>query len=168
MVLRECRQLDELEHLVDAGVSPAAAPPQELERQRDVLRDRPPVVEHRVLEHDPVVVVAPRSICRLPVYLDRAGRRLDEVADDSKERRLPAPGRPDQRDELSRLDVEVDSGQRGDSRTELLRDASNRDRGHAKFSGARFNTSRSTTTTARKNTIPSSAQTMIVAQRFAG
>src|SRR3954453_6934367 len=39
---------------------------------------------------------------------------------------------------------------------------------HATCSGARLSISRSSRTTARKNVMPSSAQAVIVAQRFAG
>ena len=81
---------------------------------------------------------------------------------------LPQPEGPDQGNELAGLDVEVDALQRRHSGLELLRDALDRNGVHAKFSGARFRTSRSRTTIARKKTMPSSAQTMIVAHRFAG
>ena len=60
MVVLEAGQLDELEHLVDARLAPRAVPAEQLERQRDVLRDRAPVEEHGVLEDDPVVAVEPR------------------------------------------------------------------------------------------------------------
>ena len=43
-------------------VAPRAVPAEQLERQRDVLRDRAPVEEHGVLEDDPVVVVEPRLV----------------------------------------------------------------------------------------------------------
>ena len=101
-------ELDELEHLVDARAAPGAVPAEHLERQRDVPRDGAPVVEHGVLEDDPVVVVEARLVRALPVDDDGAARRLDQVADDAQERRLAAAGRPDQRDELAGLDVERD------------------------------------------------------------
>ena len=98
-------------------------PAEHLERQRDVLRDGPPVEQHGVLEDDPVVAVDARLRRRLAVDRDRAGGRLDEVADHAEERRLAAPGRADQRDELAGLDLEVDLLERGDvAARERLRD----------------------------------------------
>ena len=84
--------------------APGAAPAEHLERQRDVLRDGAPVEEHGRLEDDPVVAVDAGLVRRLPVHGDPPGRRLDEVADDPQQRRLAAARRPDQRDELARLD----------------------------------------------------------------
>src|SRR5438034_3972909 len=164
----ESRELDELEHVLDPGVPASAAPAEQLEWQRDVLCHRSPVVENGVLEDDPVLVVSPRAFGRLAVDLGRSGGRLGQVADDPKERRLAATGRADERDELARLDVEVDPVQRGHAGFEPLRHSLERDGVHAMFSGARLSTSRSSRTTARKNVIPSSAHATIVAQRFAG
>ena len=102
-----------------------AVPAEHLERQRDVLRDGAPVVEHGVLEDDPVVAVEPRLLRRLAV--DRARvplGRLDEVADDAEQRRLAAARRADQRDELARLDRQVDALRAPSvALRELLRDA---------------------------------------------
>ena len=123
MVVAEAAQLDEIEHLLDALASPLAIPAGELERQRDVLHDRAPVVEHGILEDDPVVVVAARLPRGLAVHDGGALRRLDEVADDAEKRRLAAAGRSDQRDELALLDLEVDALQRDGSAFELLCDA---------------------------------------------
>src|SRR5581483_11515174 len=98
---------------------------------------------------------------------------LDEVADHAQERRLAAAGRPDQRDELARLDLEVDPLERGRrAAREPLRHALERhDSGgpvHATFSGARRTIAFSAATTARKKTMPTSAATMFVAHRFCG
>ena len=92
-----------------------AAPPVpagHLERQRDVLRDRAPVVEDGVLEDDPVVAVEPGLVRGLAVDEHVALARPDQVADDPQQRRLAAAGGADQRDELARLDVEVDPVER--------------------------------------------------------
>src|SRR6476620_9239310 len=160
MVVGEAAKLDEVEHLPDAPVALLALPPGELERQRDVLRDRAPVVEHRVLEHDPVVVVAARLPRGLAVDGDGATRRLDQVADDAQEGRLAASGRPDQGDELALLDLEVDVLERDRAALELLRDAVDRDDGQATCSGARRTTICSAPTTRRKKAMPSAAATM--------
>ena len=168
MVLPEPLKLDELEHLVDARLPLRSVPAGELERQRDVLRHRPPLVEHGVLEDDAVVVVAPRLTGRLAVHLDVAARRLDQVADDPQQRRLAAPRRADERDELAVLDLELDVLERRRPALEPLRDAVDRDRAHATCSGARRTTIFSAPTTARKKAMPSSAAMMFVAHRFCG
>ena len=86
--------------------------------------DGPPVVEDCRLEDDPVVAVEPRAVRGLPVDEDLAGRRLDEIADDAQERRLPAARRADERDELAAPDLEVDVLERGDAAlAERLRDS---------------------------------------------
>ena len=172
-MLLEALELDELQHLDDALVALGATPPEELERQRDVLRDGSPVVEHRRLEDDAVVAVEPRAMRRLPVDEDLARRRLDEVADDAQERRLPAAGRADERDELAAAHLEVDVLERGDAALpERLRDPARGDDRlgdvHTSCSGARWTTSFSTSTTTRKNEIPSSAATRLTAHRFSG
>src|SRR4029079_2380912 len=104
----------------------------------------------------------------LAVDGDPAAGRLDQVADDAQERRLAAPGRPDQRDELALLDLEVDVLERDGAALELLRDAVDRDDGHATCSGARRTTTFSAPMTIRKKAMPSAAAMMFVAQRFCG
>src|SRR5439155_11250730 len=164
----EAAHLDEVEHLLVAPAAPVTIPAGELERQRDVACDRAPVVEHRVLEDDAVVVVAPRLPRRLAVDRRAACGRLDQVADDPQQCRLAAPRRADERDELTTLDVEVDALERDGAALEPLRDAADRDRIHATCSGARRTTSFSAATITRKNVMPSAAATMLVAQRFCG
>src|SRR5262245_58997181 len=164
----EARQLDEVEHLVDAPSAPLAVPTGELERQRDVLRDRAPVEQNGVLEHDAVVVVTACLSRRLAVDRDTAGRRLDEVADDAEQRRFAATRRADQRDELALLDLEIDVLERCRAALELLRDVLDRNGAHATFSGARRTRSFSTMTITRKKAIPRSAAIRFVAQRFCG
>ena len=169
----EAGQLDELEHLPDALLPLRPVPAEQLEGERDVPLHGAPVVEHGVLEDDPVVVVDARLVRGLAVDAQAPRRRLHEVADDPQQRRLPASRRPDQRDELARRDLEVDVLQRGDARAEGLREPLDRDdalgrAGHAKFSGARRRISRSASATAPNSTRPSTAQTMFVAQRNVG
>ncbi len=124
--------------------------------------DRTPVVEHRRLEHDAVVAVEPRPPRRLPVDGDVAVGRLDDVPDDPEQRGLPAPRRPDQRDELASLDLQVDALERPDTAlAEDLREALDRDDGgvavQTSRSGARCTTTFSATSTTRKKPIPSNA-----------
>jgi hypothetical protein len=105
MMLLESGELDELDHVPHARCPLRAIPAEHLEREGDVLDDRTPVVQDRCLEHDAVVAVEPRPARRLPVDGDLTVGRLDDVADDPEQRRLPAPRRPDQRDELPSLDL---------------------------------------------------------------
>src|SRR4051794_6619033 len=101
----------------------------------------------------------------LAVHGHGAGARLDEIADDAQERRLPAARRPDERDELALLDLEVDVLERDRPALELLRDASNVNDAHPTCSGARRTTSFSAMTTATKKVMPSKAAMMFVAHR---
>src|SRR4051812_27201201 len=159
MVIAEALQLDEREHVVDSPLAARSLPAEHLERQRDVLRDGAPVEEHRVLEDDPVVAIQPRLVRRLAVDGDRAGGRLDEIADHPQERRLAAARGADQRDELARRELELDVLERRDvPARERLRHVLDRDDlagAHATCSGARRTTSFSTRTTTRKKLIPS-------------
>ena len=149
--------------------------PEHLERERDVPGDGAPVVQHRVLEHDAVVVVEPCPMRRLPVHEHRPRARLDEVADDAQQRRLAAAGGADQGDELAGPDLEVDVEESGRAGAEGLREPRHRDhvRGrrlgaHTSCSGARRTTRCSARTTQPKKTSPSAAHTMFVAQRKVG
>ena len=109
------------------------------------------------------------SVRALAVHLDGAGRRLDQIADQAQQRRLAAAGRADQRDELGRLDLQVDLLDCGDVPfREGLRQAVDRDDAHTRFDGARRTMSFSARTIARKNVMPSAAAIRFVAQRFAG
>ena len=169
MVVAEPVQLDELEQLVDARLAPRAVPAEQLERQRDVLRDRAPLEQHRVLEDHAVVVVGACPRRRLAVDRGGPARRLDQVADDPEQRRLAAAGRTDQRDELPRLDRQVDVLEGCDvAALEPLRQALDLDDAHATCSGALCTIAFSARTTTRKNEMPSSAAIMFVAQRFCG
>ena len=172
VVVLEALELHQLEQLPYTGGTLLSAPLQQLERQRDVLRDRPPVVEHRFLEDDSVVVVEPGPVSGLAVDLDDAFARLDQVADDPQKRRLAAAGGADQRDELPRADLEIDPGQRRHARLERLREALDRDGRlglvQATFSGARRSTRRSAIRTAAKNASPRAAHTMLVAHSRVG
>src|ERR687897_151931 len=168
MVRLEAGQLDEIEHLVHPLPPSLAAPAGELERQPDVLGHRPPVEEDGVLEDDPVVAVGACPGGRLPVHLDGAGGRLDQGAHDPEQRRLSAPRRSDQGDELAGPDLQVDVLERRDAPfAELLGHPRQRDDwllalAHATCSGALLTTALSVATTMRKNAIPSAAATRFV------
>jgi hypothetical protein len=137
VVVLEPRQLDERHHLADALGAALAVPAEQLERQADVARDRAPVVEDGVLEDDPVVAVEPRAVRVLAVDDDAADRRLDQVADDPQKGRLAAAGRPDQRDELARLHLEVDPVEREHvAPLEPLRHALDRDGGRLRHAAS--------------------------------
>ena len=170
----EPAELHQLEHLLHASLPSRPAPTEHLERQRHVLRHGAPVVEHGILKHDPVVVVEPRPMRRLAVHEHAARARLDEVADDAQDGRLAAAGGADQRNELTRLDLEVDVHERSRPGPKRLRHAADGDRlrsrvhAHTTFSGARRTTRCSAMTTRPKKTRPIAAQTMFVAHRNVG
>src|SRR5918993_65991 len=173
VVLLEAGQLDEVDHLAHPGFAALPVPAGHLERERDVLRHGAPVVEHGVLEDDPVVAVESGPVRRLPVDEHLALARLDQVADDPQQRRLAASRGPDQGDELARLDVEVDPVEREHvAALEALREGGDRDgggiRAHATCSGARCTSSLSASATTRKNVTPRMAAMMFVAHRLSG
>ena len=152
--------------------APLAVPAEHLERQRDVLRDRAPVEEHRVLEHDPVVAVDARLPRRLAVDRHRArasagsGRRSCAAASTcrsprGRSARRTRPARSRGRCPAARYVPAPNASSRPRSRRPVLS-------AHATFSGARRTTSFSASTTTRKNEIPSSAATMFVAQSSCG
>ena len=102
---------DEVEHLVDAGLDPVAAPLEQLRDRRDVLRDRQ-VREQPDLLDD--VADAPAQLVRravgdvLALEPDDAARRLDDAVDHLHGRRLAAAGRTDEHDDLALRDDEVE------------------------------------------------------------
>ena len=108
MVVEEVAELDQVEHLLRPGGPAGAVVAHQLERQLDVVLDRPPVEQDRGLEDHAVVAVTARPGRRLAVDRDAAVGRRDEIADDPKEGRLAAAGWADQRDELAAANVEVD------------------------------------------------------------
>ena len=173
VVVAEMLELDELEHFFDTRLAARAVPAEELERERDVLADGPPLEEHRVLEDDPVIVVDACLPGGFAVDRDRAPRRIDQIADHAQKRRLPAAGWPDQRHELLRCEGEVDVLQSHDvAAREDLGDTVDADDWlglvHAGASGARWTITFSAATTVTKKMIPSAAATMFVAQSSCG
>src|SRR5205823_6137579 len=169
VVVAEPAELDEVEHLAHPLRSTPPRPPRHLERECDVLPDGAPVVEHRILEDDPVVAVDAGLARGLSVHDDRARARLDQVSDDPEQGGLPAAGRPDQRHELALCDLEVDALERDRApAAELLRDVLDGDDGHATFSGARRTTIFSAARMTMKKEIPRAAAITFVAHRPVG
>ena len=84
----------------------------ELERKRNVVSDSAPGKRRLFLEH--------HADRRMRAGYRRAGDSdvavvvADQAADDVEQRRLAAPRRPDDRDELARVDAERDVVDRGD------------------------------------------------------
>ena len=151
-----------------------AVPAEQLERQRDVLRDRAPVEEDGVLEDDPVVAVEAGLARGLAVDDDVPDGRLDQVADDAQQRRLAAAGRARsaRRTRRGRISRSMSWSAVTPPLPNVLRHVRERDdrlgHAHATCSGARRTTSFSASTTTRKNVIPSSAAIRFVAQRLVG
>ena len=180
VVALEPTELHQDQHLVHPVGSPLPVPAEHLEGKGDVAGHGPPVVEDGVLEHDAVVPVQPGLMGRFAVHQNLSLGRRDEVADDAKEGGLAASRGPDQRDELARMDVEIDRRERGHAgpagRGVALGHTAEGDRGgpghgrgaHATCSGARCTTRRSASKTTEKNVIPSAAATTFVAQSDAG
>ena len=82
---------------------------------------------------------------------------------------LPQPGRPDERDELARLELELDVLECGDvALRERLRHALDLDDTHATFSGARRTIAFSARTTSTKKAIPRNAAITSVAHSSCG
>jgi hypothetical protein len=101
-VAGEAGQPDQFEVLVDASHLLRLGHPVQLGEQLDVAADVAPLQKRRILEH----IAETR-----PVDVDRARRLRLQPRGDTQQRRLPAAGRPDDRDELARCDVEIDAVQ---------------------------------------------------------
>ena len=67
-----------------------------------------------MLKRHAVVLIEPRLSRRLVVDRDRALCRLEQIGDQSQQRRLATTRWADQRNELARLDLQVDVVQRID------------------------------------------------------
>ena len=100
------------EQLRGAGAALGLRDPVHVQRQLDVLRDRPPLQQAGLLERDAVVLVQPGLPGGLAADQHRAGAGLLQVGDHPQQRRLPAPGRPDQRHELAGRQPQLDARQR--------------------------------------------------------
>ena len=111
MMTLEPVQADHLEQTLDflVAVGPGhTADLHDFQREGDVLPDGSPVEQGGRLEDEAVVAVESSLPRCLAVDQDRAAAGLDQVGGESKQGGFTAAGGPDQRDELSLLDVEVD------------------------------------------------------------
>ena len=97
-----------------SGQSRLRQPPR-AQREGDVLADVHVREQRVILEHDADVALVRRHEGDVAVAeMDRAGRGLDEAAEDAEQRGLSGPRRPEQRDELTRRDLERDVIERAD------------------------------------------------------
>ncbi len=140
----------------------------DLERQFDVLRDRSPIEQCGLLEHDPVVAIETCSMRVLAIHEKITGGRTDEIPDQPQQCALPAPRRADERDELAGLDHKRHIPERLDSFV-----AGSEDLGHSLgmdhvHPGCLLDASTSrcsTNVTAPTNRMPTSAVMMTVAYK---
>ena len=125
--LREPFELDEPEQLGDPLARLRLRRLTDLQPERDVLLHRH-VLERRVVLEDEAdaAVLRPPSRHLLARDRDRPGVRLLKACDDPEERRLPRPGRAEERDERACRDVERDVVE-GLEVAEALRDGTNGD-----------------------------------------
>ena len=99
----------------------------------EVLRNGQMRIQRVVLEDHGDVAVARREVRDISVAdRDRPARDLFEPRDHAEQRRLAAPGRPDQDEELAVRDVEAHAVDGADTAAELLRHLLDRDLGHAR------------------------------------
>ena len=127
-VAGEIGQADQRERGIDIARGGGARHAGEVERQPDVGRDAGPRHEGRTLEHHRqaasrtaggVEAVAPPR--------DRAGIRRDQARHQIEQRRLAAPRRPEQRQELAAAHVEIHRRERVRARAVGLLHAADRD-----------------------------------------
>src|SRR5689334_3101396 len=112
IMLFETRQADQLDQPLRALAHGAPVEPAlQLEAVDDVLHDGPPGKQRVVLEHERAV--GTRTIDQAAVDADLAPADLDEPVDRVEERGLAAARRPDDRDQLSLRDREVDAAEHG-------------------------------------------------------
>ena len=133
MPLGERLELDEAEQVGGPAAALVGRVAHDLERQLDVLGDRPPVHQDRAPGR-PSRSRGPAgpAPAGLPLIVDRAAGRLGQVADEPQQGRLAAAGRTDERDELALADRQVDRFERrhrGVARAEDLADPGRLDDG---------------------------------------
>ena len=120
-------------------VAPLAGPAGELEWIRDVVGDRPPRQQARLLEHEPDLRV--RAVDRPPVERDRTALGAQQARRDPQQRALAAAVRTDEGDDLARRSTSRSTPSRAASGASPRRsgtgprrrslDAACRPRGHA-------------------------------------
>jgi hypothetical protein len=108
-------EADEVEHVAGARTPGGAVATAHLEPERDVVDDRHVREQAVGLEDHPHVALAGRHPGQvLAADRHRPGRGGVEAGQDAQRGRLAAAGGPEQRDELSRLDVQGEPVQRPD------------------------------------------------------
>jgi hypothetical protein len=104
------RELHELERLSDALADLGLRPLRPLQAEGDVVEDVQVREEGVVLEDGVHVAVVRRRVRDVgAVQENLTGGRLLEAGDHAQGRGLPAPGRPEQREELAARHVQVDA-----------------------------------------------------------
>src|SRR4029077_8476261 len=83
-------EADEFEQFTRCRPACTRLATRDFERQLHVLDRRAPRQQRRVLKHEADVPMLTRDTGRRAKHADLATARLDEVRDDSQERRLPA------------------------------------------------------------------------------
>ena len=169
--LRRVRRLEAVEpderHVPRDDLAPLLSRPVR-EPESDVVAHREPRKDAGLLEDEDSLLRRARHA--LAVDLDRPRRRLLEAGDAVQERRLAAPRRPDDGEELLGRDVEVDAGEDLDRLLPLpegLRDAGDADlRGgaaHARPAPRRLSSKRSSPRIRASSPMPMIPMTTIAA-----
>jgi hypothetical protein len=107
----------------------ASGAPVDVEQQAGVGADRPPRQQRRRLRHPTDLLGGASARRGLAIDDDAAGARCRQARDDAQQRRLATAARSEQRDDLTRLDVEIDRCQRF-GRAEATGDAGELDGRH--------------------------------------
>src|SRR6185437_9321465 len=108
----EAGEIDELEPLLDPRVALLPGKAHDLERQRDVARDRAPGIERRRLEHVAIGPARARLAWAQAVDADRAAGGRLQIGDRAQKRGLAAAGRADEGDELAARNPQADAAER--------------------------------------------------------
>src|SRR5438132_3000517 len=134
IALREAGKSDARERGVDARLR-RRLETRELERQAHIRGDRRPRHQRRLLEHE-ADAARTGGACGLGLQpLDRSAGRLAQARDDTQRRGLAAARRTEQRHELARPHIEVETLERDHAPRKGLADALERDDGSAGVGG---------------------------------
>ena len=122
MMVGEARKSDKLEHLQSAFLALGFRELDDLERELDVLLNRPPFVENRALEDHAVLATEPCLARSSAVDRQRTLAGVDEVGDHAEQRGFSAAGGSEQRDELAAVYRERNIRERRDLRVVVRED----------------------------------------------
>ena len=109
VVAAELLKAHQLQHGRRPGRPVGLGPVVQLQGQLDVGGHTPPVEQAGVLEDHAIVLVETGLVSRFCEHGDRAGRRLQKIADEPEQGRLAATGGSDQRHELAWDNSQVNS-----------------------------------------------------------